>query len=413
MVDVVIVGAGAAGIGAGRVLQAQGVSFVILEASQRIGGRAFTDRVSLPGQWEQGCQWFHCADVNPLVPEAEALSWAFEREDRIENSITRIGDQWLDPKALNELSADLAASMDAVYAAARQGRDVPISTLLASGDRWHPLRRNLFQLMISEDAENTSSLGYADYDDTDVNWVVTGGLGALIERMGQGLPVRTGVAVTAISDHGSGVRVETSTGVIGAKAVIVTASTNLLLSGAIRFGAPHVAGLFDLMQDLPCGAYEKVALAFDRLPFDPADTLFCTLVPGQGRLPMGFMIVNGPHPKLVAHFGGSAAREMAALGADGMIAEAKATLALAFGSDVTRGIIAGAVTGWSANPWVRGAYSYARPGAGKSRRAMIGLDTGRIRFAGEAFSREAHATVHGAWASGRDVAGDLAASLNA
>ena len=71
--DVVIVGAGAAGVGAGLELQARGVPFVILEAADRVGGRAFTDRASLPGPWDQGCHWFHCADVNPLVAWADRL----------------------------------------------------------------------------------------------------------------------------------------------------------------------------------------------------------------------------------------------------------------------------------------------------------------------------------------------------
>ena len=50
-------------------------------------------------------------------------------------------------------------------------------------------------------------------------------------------------------------------------------------------------------------------------------------------------------------------------------------------------------------------------GAGTTRIAMIGMETGAIRFAGEAFSLPWHATVHGAWQSGKDVAGDLAAGL--
>ena len=54
-VDVVIVGAGAAGIGAGLELRDRGISCVILEAAERVGGRAFTDKTSLPYLWDQGC----------------------------------------------------------------------------------------------------------------------------------------------------------------------------------------------------------------------------------------------------------------------------------------------------------------------------------------------------------------------
>lgn len=70
-----------------------------------------------------------------------------------------------------------------------------------------------------------------------------------------------------------------------------------------------------------------------------------------------------------------------------------------------------AVTGWTDNPHVRGAYSYAKPGCAHRRHAMIEADTGNVAFAGEAFSRKWQATAHGAYQSGRDVAGRMADGL--
>ncbi len=409
MVDVVIVGAGAAGVSAGLELAARGVSFVILEASDRIGGRAFTDRTSLPGHWDQGCQWFHCANVNPLVPVADSIGWDFEREDRLDRSMTFQAGRFLTPAEDDSEGAVLEAGINAIYAAAAAGQDLPLTAVL-------PQVRPAFvdfvlRLQSSEDPDKVSTLGYADYADTNVNWVVTQGLGALIERLAIGLPVRSGVAVTGMAEGKGGVRLTTSAGVIEARAAIVTASTNVLLSGAIDFAPGPVQAALDLMQDLPCGAYEKLALAFDRLPFDPKDRLFCDLLTAATALPLDFQIVTGPTPKLIAHFGGRDARAMAAMGLADLTAHARDALAAAFGSQAPRAVTGSAMTGWSANPWTRGAYSYARVGAGTTRIAMIGMETGAIRFAGEAFSLPWHATVHGAWQSGKDVAGDLAAGL--
>lgn len=411
MTDVVIVGAGAAGISAGRVLRSLGVPFVILEASPRIGGRAYTDRASLPGAWDQGAQWFHCADVNPLVPLAEGLGWAFEKDDRINWSMN-----FQQGKRLREAEAaafenDLTAAFEAVYAAAAEGREVPVSSVLPA-TRYRRQVDSIFQLMISADAEDTSAIGYGDYADTEVNWVVTGGMGALVERLAEGLPVRTGVAVTGIEALGQrGARVATTAGEIVAKAVIVTASTNVLLSGAISFGAGVPLDVLDRMQDLPCGSYEKVALAFDRLPFDPEDRLFCNVIGADTDPVLGFQIVQGPQPKLIAHFGGSAARQMLKRGPEGMIAFAREGIASTFGASAAQAIRGAAVTGWQENPWVRGAYSYARNGGGGARKAMIAAQAGAVRFAGEAFSLQWHSTVHGAWQSGHDVATGLAGSL--
>jgi monoamine oxidase len=411
MLDVVIVGAGAAGIAAGRALAALGFTITILEASPRIGGRAFTDRRSIPGQWEQGCQWFHCADVNPLVPVAETLGWEFERQDRTNSDQVFLDGRWQSAQELADWGSQLEAAFAAIYSAGAAGQDRPIPDILPDSGKWQPLVRNLLQLLSSADPEQLSAQGYSDYADTGQNWIVTAGLGAMMERLAIGLPIRTGVAVRAIDDVPKGLRVETSEGPIDARAAIVTASTNLILSGAIRFGSASVQPVLDRMQGLPCGAYEKVALAFDRLPLDPGELLFLSVQAHSGDLPIGFQIVAGPQPKLITHIGGSPARDLAIEGADAMIAHARAAIASAFGSQAPRGITAAAVTGWSANPWVRGAYSYARPGHGQSRKAMIAANTQRLRFAGEAFSLPWHSTVHGAWQSGCDVASELATEL--
>lgn len=412
MVDIVIVGAGAAGISAGRVCAARGLSFVILEASDRIGGRAYTDTASLPGYWDQGAQWFHCADINPLVAQAKTLNWAFERTDRTDQALHFLHGRWHDTNANAAFNTHLAAAFDAIYAASAAGRDVPVSEVIPDGGPWHPEVRNILQLMISADPEATSALGYGDYDDTQVNWIVTGGLGALIARLGAGLPISTGCAVRAIAAIGKGVQIDTDQGSLVAQAVIVTASTNLLLSGAIRFAPGPAQGVLDLMPNLPCGSYEKVALAFDRLPFDATDALFCNITLQDAARPLGFQIVGPPQPKLIAHFGGSAARDLAAMGPDGMIAYARDAVTAAFGNAASKTITGAAVTAWQANPWVQGAYSYSVPGAGTARTAMINANAGPIRFAGEAFAARAYSTVHGAWQSGRMIATELADAIS-
>jgi monoamine oxidase len=64
-VDVVIVGAGSAGLAAARTLRAAGLSFKVVEAMNRIGGRAYTssDHFGIP--FDIGCAWLHAADRNP------------------------------------------------------------------------------------------------------------------------------------------------------------------------------------------------------------------------------------------------------------------------------------------------------------------------------------------------------------
>ena len=80
--DVVVIGAGAAGIGAGRALAKAGISFHIIEAKDRIGGRSFSDSTSLGHLWDQGCHWFHSADKNILRKLAEEIGHKFLSKQR-------------------------------------------------------------------------------------------------------------------------------------------------------------------------------------------------------------------------------------------------------------------------------------------------------------------------------------------
>ncbi len=121
--DVVIVGAGAAGVAAGRALQARGVPFVILEAAERIGGRTFTDATSLAAPWDQGAQWFHCADVNPLRPEADRLDLSYEASDWSDKTAIWQAGRWLAPAALAEADGVIDHAMGAIYREAAAGRE--------------------------------------------------------------------------------------------------------------------------------------------------------------------------------------------------------------------------------------------------------------------------------------------------
>jgi len=79
-VDVVVVGAGAAGIGAAKTLQRLGKTFRVLEASHRIGGRAYTEEVRPGMPFDLGCHWMHSASLNPSVDIAAQLAIAYTQE---------------------------------------------------------------------------------------------------------------------------------------------------------------------------------------------------------------------------------------------------------------------------------------------------------------------------------------------
>jgi monoamine oxidase len=66
-IDVAIIGAGAAGLGAAHALQGSGLSMIVLEARDRVGGRAHTIMAAPDITFDLGCGWLHSADKNSFV----------------------------------------------------------------------------------------------------------------------------------------------------------------------------------------------------------------------------------------------------------------------------------------------------------------------------------------------------------
>ncbi|MEM7427667.1 MAG: NAD(P)/FAD-dependent oxidoreductase [Pseudomonadota bacterium] len=405
--DVIVIGAGAAGIGAGLELQSQGVPFVILEAANRVGGRAFTDRTSLPAHWDQGCHWLHCADQNPLVEWADRLGAVYDDQEWNDHFSFWADGKWLGRDDRLAANAALRNAFEAVYAVAGRGEDAPISGVLPDCGIWNRPVRYFLQLMACEDLEHVSALAYGDYDDTDLNWPVVSGYGDLLSRMAGELPVRLLTPVSAVEQSTSCVRLTTPDGTVEAKAAIVTASTNVLLSGSIEFSKGSVQEVLDLAQNVPCGAYEKVAIALRRWPEEVMGRTFFSVDPRDGSPPLDFQVAGTDQPLLIAHMAGSLARDLLREGRDAMAEFGADRLIQAFGSDIRQDIIGAHTTDWLDNPHVLGGYSYARAGYAKNRHDMIKADTGSVAFAGEAFSLSWQATAHGAYQSGRDVASRL------
>lgn len=406
--DVVVVGAGAAGIGAALELGERGLRCVVLEAADRPGGRALTDSTSLPGHWDLGCHWLHCADVNPLVAWADRLGAGYDRTRGFDSVRYWAAGDWLDAQAERRETDAVSAGFGQIYAAAQAGLDIPLSQ--AVPDR-SPFLDTVMRLMSCDDADRVSTLGYGAYEDSDVNWRVVSGFGSLIARMAAGIPVRLGHGVTAIDETARRVRVTTGGGTLEARAAIVTCSTNVLASGAIRFSPGPARDLLAEVEHVPCGDYEKVAIALTRLPDEVAGVGNLFVSAGIGGESPYFQIDGGAHPKMILHMAGGLARDLSAAGAPAMNDFALRHLAAVFGSDIRGTILATATTGWRRDPLIRGAYSYCRAGHAATRERMIDADTGRVSFAGEAFSRRWQATAHGAYQSGRDVGARLAAAL--
>ncbi|MDQ0315288.1 flavin monoamine oxidase family protein [Amorphus orientalis] len=402
--DVVVVGAGAAGLAAGEWLAANNRDFLVLEAADRIGGRAFTDTSVFGVPFDHGCHWLHSASVNPFREIADALGHRY-----LKRASRRAAHMFLkDCEASDEERQAAWEAVEGAFRAAetagRLGRDVAASRVVRPPAPWKRLANHWLRLLSSLDPDEISTLDLARYSDTGENWPVLDGYGALVAAAGRTVPVRTGVAVTAIDWSGPGVRVETASGSIRARAVIVTVSTNVLASGGIRFEPGLPADYADAIAACPCGYAEKVAISFDRpLPGLEDVAYLDTIDPtDKARPAVNFTVYPDADglPVAVGQLGGGVSRDLERAGEAAMIDFALQALVDAFGSDLGDRVKRTAVTRWASDPLIQGAYSCALPGKAQRRLRLCDPIADRVFLAGEATSAEAYSTAHGARLSG-------------
>lgn len=171
---IVIIGAGAAGIAAGRWLQGQGHQPLILEARGRVGGRAWTDTATLDVPVDLGCSYLHSADTNPWMRYAKEHGFhVIERSPVWQRRIGR-----------DEASSEYLAAWRAAFehyealiaAAVREGKDVAISDLLPQ-DRFRPTFDAVMTWLMGTESDRVSSLDYDRYENSELNWTVGQGLG--------------------------------------------------------------------------------------------------------------------------------------------------------------------------------------------------------------------------------------------
>lgn len=415
-VDVIVVGAGIAGLAAARAFADRGLRVVVLEASSRIGGRLRTDR-SLGVPFDMGASWIHGTTGNPITALAEAAGAPTIELDEDVVAAYRVGGRrWSTSEylAARDTFDDLLATMS------DQGAPgIGVAEVLDThwpGYRNDPLNALFLSTFLTFDLGDLDQLSSALYDEGDefggLEAMMTDGYDRLATYLARGLDIRLDTPITRIVDAGSAVSVVSNPSEFTANAVVVTVPLGVLKARAIAFEPPLAPARQAAIEGVGFNRVDKFLFVWDEPFWDDTDViaytaersdLFSYFVNGEKIAPGGAALITFAYA--------DEARASEDRSDDEMIELVMQHLHDIYGPETPRPK-AMRRSSWGTDPFTRGAYSFPSVTTDMTHFDTLAAPHGRVHFAGEHTSRDFFGTVHGAYLSGLRAADEVADALS-
>ena len=431
---VIVIGAGMAGIMAAKTLQEAGVDVTVLEARDRVGGRTHTDR-SMGASVDLGASWIHGYYGNPLTPLARELKIEMGYTDFLNRSITAVQAYNEDGSMLDQadyadglqrgLGALYHRSGSELYERPEQARTLQdwIDHGLPKPEGMNLAQEQGFKYHTLISSEYVSAADWDElawgYNETYVSLpggdelLHGGGFNKLTDYLSNGLDIRVAAAVHAVKSTADGVQVDSSAGLFDCDQVVVTVPLGVLKGGSITFSPPLSAEKQQAIDRIGFGAYEKLAIRFDKFYWPKDAQRFNYMSTGEPSLFHAWLNIGyyTGEPIIVAYHAGRRARHINQL-SDGDLLEQTLTVMQRIFGDNGFGEIPAPErfvrTGWESDPFSQGSYSFNHVDQHKSDRRTLARPIGnQIFFAGEASHPAYYATVHGAYETGIRAAREI------
>lgn len=393
--DVIVVGAGAAGLAAADALARAGRAVLVLEARKRIGGRCWTR--GLPGlavPVELGAEFIHGTPAATLALLERA---GIPGVDSTRTQRLRFGGR------LRPVEGFGAAKKATRNAALLKKRDLSFEDLLAA-QKLSPITRTLATMMVQGfDAADPARVSARDIAE---EWKTAmgasqmrpqGGYGSLLGALRGDFPVRLRSAVREVRWRRGAVEVAGKGFRVKARRAIITLPLGVLQAGAVRFDPPLTAKQPALDQ-LASGPVIRVAMRF-------AEAFWEARCPGvaffhspAAPFPTFWTPLPMHAPLLTAWAGGPKAARLSGSAPEQLLQHALASVRSVF-PRIPK-VQAFYAQDWQADPYARGGYSYVTVGGQGARERLRQPLEKTLYFAGEATDPDEAGTVAGALRSG-------------
>ena len=416
--DVIIIGAGISGLAASKVLKENGISYIILEANNKLGGRAKRAPKSFGKWFDLGCSYLHNGDINPLVKILESKStpvvkskgdmFSIEKTNFLFNDLAapsekvkliRKADEQFKKKLLHEEKHDL---------------DQALSSCLEKRSPLYPIFFNHLTGLNGIEPNFVSIKDYAKVKDGP-DFYIESGLANVIEKWGSGLEIRYNNTVHQVSWAGNIIQVETNETLFKTKKLLVTTSTGVLGANIINFYPSLPSYKIAAIHNLPMGILNKVGVVLKSGTFQITDEGWYVACSQDKKekifSTMSYEIRTKPINHMIIFFGGKEGKELENE-PKGSFIRIRSVLSKTFGHAFQERITKFIHSSWGLNDFTLGSYSYALPGRSNDRELLQKSLNKKLFFAGEATSEYYYGTCHGAYLSGIRAAEEIISMLD-
>ena len=420
MLDVIVIGAGMAGITAARELARAQFSVAVVEARDRIGGRIMTLDDFCDGPVEGGAEFVHGRNAATMTEVNEA-GLNLRGAPQMRRTMFNLGGatRWL----------PLACLHPGTWACAGMRRRIARSEppdlsarefidKLGYRGRGRMLTEMTFLQHLPGRAEDVGVLGMVDDGVLDLqmryNHRIVEGYSSLPRSLAKGLDIRLGSKVETVIWDSQKVRVRLHDGrELEARAAVSTLPVGVLKSDAVRFEPALPKSKQSALSQMEMGPILKILLHF-REVFWPGWMEMVACATGPINLYWTvFRGVIGRPSVLSAYCVGPRAAELSKGSEEKTIEIVMADLQRLFPKAAPhRALVNHRLINWAQDPFARGGYTFLRPGARGARASLRASDTGALFWAGAGTESQPIAElVETAYLSGLRVATEVSAAI--
>ena len=416
--EVIIVGAGIAGISAAKILDKNNVSNIVIEANNRLGGRTKKAQESFGDWFDLGCSYLHEGDINPLTSIAESLNVPINYENGDIFSIEKTKYLQRNKPFLSNKNHLLKKSHDKFLKNLNfykyKVEDNSLSSCLNISDPNYPILFDYLTGLNGIEANLVSAVDFASVNDGK-DFIIESGLANLIDKWSKGINSILNTPVTQINWEKDYIEIYTQSKKYICKSVLLTVSNGILENQDIAFIPQLPNYKKQAIRNLPMGILNKIGVLFKEETFKENDIGWYVATTdtndnNKSQI-ISFEIRKREKEHMIFFFGGEKGFDVENF-PDKYYKRIIAFIKNQFGHPTANNIIKIIHTCWGKDPYTKGSYSFALPGHSSERELLKKPLEKKVYFAGEATIKNYYGTCHGAYISGVDAANEIISDLS-